>query len=192
MGNVRIGKRPSRLPNQDGSKSNEGLAFTADNNIILPAPSRSRPSCRGTTGSLNEKAHPLGVAERWAFSTKFCGESDYRRNRVRLPPQVSQTSLCSDNAAKSLILWRPRRESNPRTRICSPLRSHSATRPPGRSADDCSAISAERPPPQASKTLSPPVVKSSLLGFSIRFGAAICALPRGVIPDSSVGRASDC
>ena len=25
--------------------------------------------------------------------------------------------------------WRPRRESNPRTRICSPLRSHSATRP---------------------------------------------------------------
>ncbi len=26
-------------------------------------------------------------------------------------------------------IWRPRRESNPRTRICSPLRSHSATRP---------------------------------------------------------------
>jgi hypothetical protein len=25
--------------------------------------------------------------------------------------------------------WRPRRESNPRTRICSPLRHHSATRP---------------------------------------------------------------
>jgi hypothetical protein len=33
---------------------------------------------------------------------------------------------------KSLIVfWRPRPESNRRTRICSPLRHHSATRPPG-------------------------------------------------------------
>ncbi len=35
-------------------------------------------------------------------------------------------------AREFLIFWRPRRESNPRTRICSPLRSHSATRPHGR------------------------------------------------------------
>jgi hypothetical protein len=31
--------------------------------------------------------------------------------------------------SKSLILWRPRPESNRGARICSPLRSHSATRP---------------------------------------------------------------
>ena len=40
-------------------------------------------------------------------------------------------SLCSRSCP---ILWRPRRESNPRTRICSPLRSHSATRPLARAS----------------------------------------------------------
>lgn len=45
--------------------------------------------------------------------------------------------------------WRPRRESNPRTRICSPLRNHSATRPSGRAAPKrCAAIATERSKPQ--------------------------------------------
>jgi hypothetical protein len=41
--------------------------------------------------------------------------------------QLAVTAI--EGGCNTFWCWRPRRESNPRTRICSPLRRHSATRP---------------------------------------------------------------
>ena len=43
-----------------------------------------------------------------------------RKKRAKKPNKINAV----------LKAWRPRRESNPRTRICNPLRNHSATWPP--------------------------------------------------------------
>jgi hypothetical protein len=128
--------------------------------------------------------------------------------------------------------WRPRRESNPRTRICSPLRNHSATRPlshrpeglvrrppSGRPArgerslaephakgqrplgdlgkkDGC-ACSASRTrstgtmPPQGRRSKKCDGIVKSPARTLLRLGEALCRPPIAV-PDSSVGRASDC
>ena len=128
--------------------------------------------------------------------------------------------------------WRPRRESNPRTRICSPLRNHSATRPlshrpeglvrrppSGRPArgerslaephakgqrplgdlgkkDGC-ACSASRTrstgtmPPQGRRAKKCDGIVKSPARTLLRLGEALCRPPIAV-PDSSVGRASDC
>ena len=57
-------------------------------------------------------------------------QSSTRFHRRRLYFANADRKFLKSPCSRSCpILWRPRRESNPRTRICSPLRSHSATRP---------------------------------------------------------------
>ena len=50
-------------------------------------------------------------------------------HKVLKKPTYFPPTKRPNKAIIQIVKWRPRRESNPRTRICSPLRSHSATRP---------------------------------------------------------------
>jgi hypothetical protein len=45
------------------------------------------------------------------------------------PTTLRLTAECSAIELRRTTAWRPRPESNRRTRICSPLHDHSATRP---------------------------------------------------------------
>lgn len=154
------------------------------------------------------------------------------RRRLGSPAPARSRSRNGSRPSRRSGCWRPRRESNPRTRICSPLRNHSATRPlshrpeglvrrppSGRPArgerslaephakgqrplddlgeKDCCGISASRADGTGSRAPQGPqskkcdgIVKSPAR-TPLRPGRALCRPPIAV-PDSSVGRASDC
>ena len=126
-------------------------------------------------------------------------ESQPGRNGTFTDEALTGVSAPFFEQVKCLKEWRPRRESNPCTRICSPLRSHSATRPLARrrqSAIDRTPIAASGAEPQESNHQSRSV--SCCCREKVVFGLfnpnPRCYTPliANVIPDSSVGRASDC
>lgn len=78
-------------------------------------------------GSFSDGLHQrrsTSIVKRWSGAggrpaVPCCGRNTRRRHPIRA-------------SRRRVRCWRPRRESNPRTRICSPLRNHSATWPQAR------------------------------------------------------------
>ncbi len=181
VGRRRLGNgRRRRGASAQGQDALFGLRESSD--LRPPALDGDAGSGDGEARGLNStqrKSPSAGRARRTGFCGKIAKESDFFAKRVRLPPGLSQGSAPPAKMRCDGEKWRPRRESNPCTRICSPLRSHSATRPlyGGASAIDNSRIAASGGPPQDSRrapSLFPlDVVKKSFSGFSIRNCAAI-------------------
>ena len=72
-------------------------------------------------------AHPEGNRRRRWRLTASAGHAPDSTNyrRANKTPRMKNSS----SGALVFIIWRPRSELNRRTRICSPLHNHSATRP---------------------------------------------------------------
>ena len=72
-----------------------------------------------------------GISKYGGAAAHRCGNRGSHNAVCPAIARAARNSRHADDFAPPLGCWRPRSESNRRTRICSPLHDHSATRPLG-------------------------------------------------------------
>ena len=141
------GSRPRRIVARADARPGRVVgSYAADVHAASPIFRASLPpgSGQGRSGfPLARNDGQGGVSGRWRIA-RYCGTEDQghrcagRKPRVhrcgaRMPPVRAQKSPLARAGRTgwtgSVLRWRPGSESNRRTRICSPLHDHSATRP---------------------------------------------------------------
>ena len=130
--------RTTTAASRDGARVTLGRAsFAISDNVPPGALSRGRgarakPKRNGARDPTQRSCEARYVLARKRRSAAVLAPDPGRHSlSCRFAPCFRGSGVCTirPEGAGAIRGWRPRRESNPRRRICSPLRSHSATRP---------------------------------------------------------------